>query len=124
MSHLASPATFTGADAQLAAEISTQLEAVEARLYEVTEQTRKLPHTTTKHLQAADGQRARPNLMLLTPRQGDAAQDDIIDAAVAVDLSHLASLYHEAVMDGASVRRGAPAAHEVWFNSVAILTGD
>jgi len=95
MSHPASPATFTGDDAQLAAELSTQLETVEARLYEVTEQTRRLPDETSKHL-----------------------------LAVAVELIHLASLYHDDVMDDAPVRRGAKAAHEVWGNSVAILTGD
>ena len=124
MSHPASPATFTGDDAQLAAEISTQLETVEARLYEVTEQTRRLPDETSKHLLAAGGKRARPNLVLLTARLGDAKNEDIIDAAVAVELIHLASLYHDDVMDDAPVRRGAKAAHEVWGNSVAILTGD
>ena len=124
MSHLASPATFIGADAQLAADISTQLEAVERRLYEVTAQTRKLPDTTSKHLLAAGGKRARPNLLLLTARLGEADREEIIDAAVAVELIHLASLYHDDVMDDAPVRRGAPAAHEVWGNSVAILTGD
>lgn len=124
MSHLASPATFIGADAQLAADISTQLESVERRLYDVTEQTRKLPDTTSKHLLAAGGKRARPNLLLLTARLGEADRDEIIDAAVAVELIHLASLYHDDVMDDAPVRRGAPAAHEVWGNSVAILTGD
>ncbi|WP_252199821.1 polyprenyl synthetase family protein [Brevibacterium sp. RIT 803] len=124
MSHLASPATFIGADAQLAADISTQLEAVERRLYEVTAQTRKLPDTTSQHLLAAGGKRARPNLLLLTARLGEADREEIIDAAVAVELIHLASLYHDDVMDDAPVRRGAPAAHEVWGNSVAILTGD
>src|SRR5699024_7733193 len=68
--------------------------------------------------------RARPNLVLLTARLGEAEQDDIIDAAVAVELIHLASLYHDDVMDDAPVRRGAPAAHEVWGDSVAILTGE
>ena len=124
MSHLASPATFIGADAQLSADISTQLEAVETRLYDATAQTRKLPDTTSKHLLAAGGKRARPNLVLLTARLGEADCDEILDAAVAVELIHLASLYHDDVMDDAPVRRGAPAAHEVWGNSVAILTGD
>lgn len=124
MSHPASPATIIGANAQIAADISTQLEAVERRLYEVTEQTRKLPDTASKHLLAAGGKRARPNLLLLTARLGDPERPETIDAAVTVELIHLASLYHDDVMDDAPVRRGAPAAHEVWGNSVAILTGD
>ncbi|MEB2529429.1 polyprenyl synthetase family protein, partial [Kocuria rosea] len=45
-------------------------------------------------------------------------------AAVVVELTHLATLYHDDVMDSAPYRRGAPTAHEVWGNSVAILTGD
>lgn len=101
MSHPASQATFTGDDAQLAAEISTQLDAVEARLYEVTAQMRRLPDETSKHLLAAGGKRARPNLVLLTARLGQADTEDIIDAAVAVELIHLASLYHDDVMDDA-----------------------
>ncbi len=124
MSHLASPVTFIGADAQLAADIAAQLDIVERRLYAVTDQTRKLPDTASKHLLAAGGKRARPNLVLLTARLGQPQCDEVIEAAVAVELIHLASLYHDDVMDDAPVRRGAPAAHEVWGNSVAILTGD
>jgi heptaprenyl diphosphate synthase len=41
-----------------------------------------------------------------------------------VELTHLATLYHDDVMDSAPTRRGAPSAHEVWGNTVAILTGD
>jgi heptaprenyl diphosphate synthase len=48
----------------------------------------------------------------------------VLDAAVVVELTHLASLYHDDVMDSAPLRRGAPAAHEVWGNNVAILVGD
>ncbi len=47
-----------------------------------------------------------------------------MQAAVVVELTHLATLYHDDVMDSAPYRRGAPTAHEVWGNSVAILTGD
>src|SRR5690625_6284613 len=43
---------------------------------------------------------------------------------MVVELTHLATLYHDDVMDSAPIRRGAPSAHEVWGNSVAILTGD
>jgi geranylgeranyl pyrophosphate synthase len=48
----------------------------------------------------------------------------VVEAAVVVELTHLASLYHDDVMDSAPLRRGAPAAHQVWGNTVAILTGD
>ena len=45
-------------------------------------------------------------------------------AAVVMELTHLATLYHDDVMDEAPVRRGAPAAHRLWGNSAAILAGD
>ncbi|TRW43907.1 polyprenyl synthetase family protein [Georgenia yuyongxinii] len=76
------------------------------------------------HLAAAGGKRLRPLLTLLTAELGGGVNDDVLTAAVAVELTHLATLYHDDVMDSAPMRRGAPAAHEVWGNSVAILTGD
>src|SRR5699024_9669773 len=50
--------------------------------------------------------------------------DRVRQAAGATELTHLASLFHDDVMDSAPLRRGAPSAHEVWGNSVAILVGD
>ncbi len=49
---------------------------------------------------------------------------DVITAAQAIEITHLASLYHDDVMDEAQMRRGVPSAQTVWGNSVAILTGD
>jgi heptaprenyl diphosphate synthase len=63
-------------------------------------------------------------LCLLTAQLGDGTRPEALDAAVVVELTHLATLYHDDVMDSAPTRRGAPSAHEVWGNSVAILTGD
>jgi len=48
----------------------------------------------------------------------------VIDVAKALEITHLGSLYHDDVMDGADRRRGVPAAHAVWGNNIAILTGD
>src|SRR5690606_31107077 len=50
--------------------------------------------------------------------------DDIVTAACVVELTHLASLYHDDVMDEADLRRGAESANARWDNLVAILTGD
>jgi len=66
----------------------------------------------------------RPVLALLTAQLGDGVNDDVIRAAQAVEITHVASLYHDDVMDDAQVRRGVPSAQTVWGNSVAILTGD
>jgi heptaprenyl diphosphate synthase len=77
------------------------------------------------HLLAAGGKRVRPLLVLLAAETGDTADvDDVITAACVVELTHLASLYHDDVMDEALLRRGADSANARWDNHVAILTGD
>jgi heptaprenyl diphosphate synthase len=77
-----------------------------------------------RHLVEAGGKRVRPMLTLLAAHLGDPDTPAVIDAAVVVELTHLATLYHDDVMDEAAVRRGAPSANTRWTNTVAILTGD
>jgi heptaprenyl diphosphate synthase len=76
------------------------------------------------HLMAAGGKRFRPMLALLAAQLGDPTSPDVVRAAVVCELTHLATLYHDDVMDEALVRRGAPSANSRWGNSIAILTGD
>jgi heptaprenyl diphosphate synthase len=76
------------------------------------------------HLMAAGGKRFRPMLALLSAHLGDARAPEVVQAAVVCELTHLATLYHDDVMDEADVRRGAQSANSRWTNSVAILTGD
>ena len=78
-----------------------------------------------RHLLAAGGKRFRPLLVLLAAEAGphpDSAE--VVTAACVVELTHLASLYHDDVMDEAALRRGADSANARWDNHVAILTGD
>ena len=79
---------------------------------------------TTRYLLEAGGKRVRPTLTLLTAQLGTGNNPSVITAAEAVEITHLASLYHDDVMDEAQMRRGVPSAQAVWGNSVAILTGD
>ena len=73
----------------------------------------------------AGGKRFRPLLVLLAAETGEHPDsDDVITAACVVELTHLASLYHDDVMDEAALRRGAESANARWDNHVAILTGD
>ncbi len=77
------------------------------------------------HLLEAGGKRFRPLLVLLAAEAGAHPDvDDVITAACVVELTHLASLYHDDVMDEADLRRGADSANARWDNHVAILTGD
>jgi heptaprenyl diphosphate synthase len=104
--------------------LQSRLALVEERLRDAVSQSDRLADATSRHLVNAGGKRLRPALALLTAHLGDATRPEVVDAAVVVELTHLATLYHDDVMDSAPTRRGAPAAHEVWGNSVAILTGD
>jgi len=79
---------------------------------------------TSRYLLDAGGKRVRPVLTLLTAQLGDGNNDNVMTAAKAIEITHLASLYHDDVMDEAQMRRGVPSAQTVWGNSVAILTGD
>jgi len=86
--------------------------------------TDDIADVTSRYLLDAGGKRVRPTLTLLTAQLGSGANSDVIRAAQAVEITHLASLYHDDVMDEAQLRRGVPSAQSVWGNSVAILTGD
>jgi len=79
---------------------------------------------TSRHLVEAGGKRLRPLLTLLAAQFGDPTNYDIIKAAVCCELTHLATLYHDDVMDDAVLRRGVVSANKKWDNAVAILTGD
>ncbi len=77
-----------------------------------------------RHLLHAGGKRFRPMLVLLAAEAGAGIGEDVITAACVVELTHLASLYHDDVMDEAALRRGADSANARWDNHVAILAGD
>ena len=112
---------------ELEGALSPALAAIEARLLEVVSNADETINPPTSHLAEAGGKRLRPILTLLTAQLGDpalAAGEQVRDAGVAVELTHIATLYHDDVMDDAPLRRGAPSAQTVWGNSAAILTGD
>ncbi|WP_420107419.1 polyprenyl synthetase family protein [Kocuria massiliensis] len=111
-------------DAVLGPKILQGLSDVEDRLSEALRYTDALADVAARHLMEAGGKRVRPLLTLLAAEISGGINGSVIEAAVVTELTHLATLYHDDVMDDASKRRGADAAHTIWGNSVAILTGD
>jgi heptaprenyl diphosphate synthase len=109
---------------RLAKALDSGLELVEAGLLTQMSFTDDLADVTSRYLLDAGGKRIRPVLALLTAQLGTGNNANVITAAEAIEMTHLASLYHDDVMDEAQVRRGVPSAQTVWGNSVAILTGD
>jgi heptaprenyl diphosphate synthase len=81
--------------------------------------------SVTTHLIAAGGKRLRPLLALASATGGEreATHDDLM-GAVAVELVHLASLYHDDVLDEATIRRNVESVNSRFGNLVAIVAGD
>ncbi len=108
----------------LEAAINQSMVEVESLLRSQIHNDYPLIEETSGHLIAAGGKRLRPLLTLITSHLGDPHRKGIIEAGVVCELTHLATLYHDDVMDGASLRRGVESANSRWGNAVAILTGD
>jgi len=111
-------------DSQLEQSLITDLKKVEDLMRSHIKGDYPLVVETSRHLVEAGGKRLRPLLTLLSAQFGDSTNYDIIKAAVCCELTHLATLYHDDVMDDAALRRGVISANKKWDNAVAILTGD
>ena len=111
-------------DPELATVLAERLTGVDDALAAAVASTDQLADGASRHLVEAGGKRFRPLLTLLSGELGDGTAPGVVSAAVVVELTQVASLYHDDVMDSAPMRRGAPSAHMVWGNSVAILVGD
>jgi heptaprenyl diphosphate synthase len=112
-------------DAVLEAEVRNRLDQVEEALEKsVRVEASGMLTETSSYLIAAGGKRFRAMLVLLAGYFGDPADPRLVPGSVSIELVHLATLYHDDVIDEADARRGAPSANMRWDNTVAILTGD
>ena len=124
---ISTPASTIGPwlpEGALGTALADGLGRVEAALVESVGSEHAFVREAAGHLMAAGGKRFRPMLALLAAQLGDPSAPEVVQAAVVCELTHLATLYHDDVMDEAVVRRGAPSANSRWSNSIAILTGD
>jgi heptaprenyl diphosphate synthase len=112
-------------DPELGAATETGLARVEELLHREVHSDYRFVTETSLHLIDAGGKRFRPLFTLLAAHVGPSPNaDEVFTAAAVVELVHLATLYHDDVMDSATMRRGAESANSRWDNTVAILTGD
>ncbi|HEY0690090.1 MAG TPA: polyprenyl synthetase family protein, partial [Kribbella sp.] len=113
------------ADEALESRVRAGLESVELALRDAARSEAPFVTEAAQHVMVAGGKRFRPLLVLLAAEFGPATDAaDVVRSAAVVELTHLATLYHDDVMDEAALRRGADTANARWDNSVAILTGD
>lgn len=109
----------------LAQRVADQLALVEDRLLLEAQGGSAFVTEAAAHIIAAGGKRFRPSMVVTVAALYDSApMDSIVTAAVAVELTHVASLYHDDVMDEAELRRGTVSANRRFENTVAILVGD
>ena len=112
-------------DPAFEAVVRDRLDAVETRLKDTAAAQTAFTTDAAQHLLAAGGKRFRPLLVVLASQLYPGAEASAIDrAAVVMELTHVASLYHDDVMDEAEMRRGVPSANSRWDNTVAIMVGD
>ena len=116
--------TLPSLSADVERDLTSRMAQVEEFLFNHAAGDFPFATQTSRHLISAGGKRFRPLLTLLSSNYGDPTRMEIIKAAVVVELTHLATLYHDDVMDEAPLRRGVESANKRWGNSVAILTGD
>ena len=126
---MSSPLALPILDPALEARLGARMDEVEKALHDHVESEAPFVTQAARHLMEAGGKRFRPLLCFLAAETGGAGSDaesskNVLTAGCVVELTHLASLYHDDVMDEADLRRGAESANARWDNHVAILTGD
>ena len=106
--------------------VRARLEVIEEALLSTARADTPLVTEAAQHIISAGGKRFRPLLVVLASQfgVGPVQEDDVVRAALVVELTHVGSLYHDDVMDEAVLRRGSPSANARWDNTVAILVGD
>lgn len=120
-----SPLALPVVDAALEQRLVDRLARIEELLAGHCQGRTPYVSAAARHLMMAGGKRFRPLLVLLAAEAGPHPDaDEVLTAACVVELTHVASLYHDDVMDEAALRRGADTANARWDNNVAILTGD
>ncbi len=112
-------------DPDFGERVTGLLDQVEQELWQAAEADSEFVAEAARHVINAGGKRFRPLLVVLAALLSERSREDaIIRAALVMELTHVASLYHDDVMDDADLRRGAASANQRWGNTVAILVGD
>lgn len=106
-------------------DLARLVDKFETRLREVAVADSPFVTEAATHIIKAGGKRFRPMLVFVASQfGGEVDEERLIDAALVTELTHVASLYHDDVMDEAELRRAVPSANAVWGNTIAILVGD
>lgn len=110
------------------AEIRESIKEEMARLNDALSDSLKsdnsLLKSVTDYFLEAKGKQIRPMLVILSSKLFGQISRATLDAAVAVELLHSASLIHDDVVDESPARRGRRSVNSIWDNRVSVLVGD
>ena len=118
------PALSDFIDPAVRDSVSEFLASVETELLVAVASPDPLVDEVAAHLVRAGGKRFRPLTVALCAQLGDPSLPGLLPSAVLMELTHLATLYHDDVMDEAPLRRGAASANSRWSNKIAVYVGD
>ena len=104
--------------------IAEDLARIEEIMVNVSSEATSFLTESTTYLTNAGGKRLRPALVVLAASIAGGSNHHAELTGAAIELTHLATLYHDDVIDEADLRRGVPSANQKWGNKVAILAGD
>ncbi|WP_029897343.1 polyprenyl synthetase family protein [Desulfohalovibrio reitneri] len=104
--------------------LSRELARIEDLLHAETDKLQPLVQPLTRHVLAAGGKRLRPLLTILYARALGHGGDDVYPLACSLEFLHSATLLHDDILDGSSLRRGKPTAHVIFSRGETILAGD
>jgi len=104
--------------------IDQELARFEERLDFVLAADVELVHEIARYMSTLKGKRLRPALALLSAKAAGDWDERVIDAAVAIEMIHAATMVHDDVVDSATMRRGKAAVNERWTGQIAVLMGD
>ncbi|MBD3403509.1 polyprenyl synthetase family protein [candidate division GN15 bacterium] len=109
---------------EYASPVQADLETFDRRLADYLKGDSPLISSIARHLLKSRGKRIRPAFVFLSSRASDNFTDYSIDASLAIELIHTATLLHDDVVDAADVRRGKKTVNAQWTNLIAVLMGD
>ena len=115
---------MNGIKQQLSLRVESDLNDIETALHQNLNPHVDLVRDVAGHLIFSGGKRIRPLLNLLCARLCGYTDDFIKKFSTIIEFLHTATLLHDDVVDGASLRRGKPVAHSIWGAPVTVLVGD
>lgn len=104
--------------------VGERLQLVEREIERACDSEIPLVRGNTEYLLRSGGKRLRPAMVLLCAQMCGYEGDDDVQLGAVIEFIHTATLVHDDIVDGATVRRGQDAANQVWGNKLAVLLGD